>query len=86
MPDGSTHVDFTEWRVVRLPKDGPIWPFLELDVGESFVESDVSKWPSLRTKASILRRKYLDRDMDRAWAVRKENHSGNYVIVVRRTA
>lgn len=82
MPDGSAHVDFTEWRIVRIPKDGPHWPFLELDVGESFVEDDLSKWATLRTKACILRRRYLDRDMDRAWAVRKKDN----VIIVRRTA
>jgi hypothetical protein len=86
MPDASAYVKVKEWRIVRLEEDGPHWPFLDMDVGEAFIEGDVSKWGSLRTRASSLRRKFGDRDMDRSWSVKKEAHDGVDVIVVRRTA
>lgn len=86
MPDASNTVAYREWRLVRLIEDGPHWPFLEMDVGEAFVEGDVSKWGSLRTKASIIRRRFLDLSMERSWSVKKEATEHGSVIVVRRTA
>jgi hypothetical protein len=85
VPDASDKVPYKEWRLVRLKPEGMHWPFLEMDVGEAFVEGDLSRWASLRTRASKLRRKFGDRDMDRSWSVRKETHNGNDVLVVRRT-
>lgn len=86
MPDASANTKVREWRVVRLEEDGPHWPFLEMDVGEAFVEGDLSKWGSLRTRASSLRRRFGERDMDRSWSVKKERHNDVDVLVVRRTA
>jgi hypothetical protein len=82
MADASDKVEYTDWRIVRIrPERGRVWPFLELDVGESFVEGDLSKWACLRTKASTLRRRFMSRGMDRGWAVRKQDD----VLIVTRT-
>lgn len=86
MPDASAHVSCRRWRIVVLDQDDEQWPFLHLDVGEAFVEGDLSKWASLRVRASVLRKRYLEMDMDRRWTVRKENHNGTDVIVVRRVS
>lgn len=86
MADASDKVKYREWRIVRLAHDGMHWPFLHMDVGESFVEGDLKKWGTLRTRASSLRRKFGEKDMDRMWSVKKETHNGTSVIVVRRTA
>lgn len=82
MPDGSANVDFVEWRIVRLPKglNAPQWPFLELDVDECFIEDDLSKWGSIRTKACTLRRRFEKAGIVRTWQVSKTND----MIVVRR--
>lgn len=85
MGDASDKVDFREWRIIRLGPDDQHWPFMELDVGECFVEGDLSRWGSLRTRASSLRKKFGDLGLDRSWSVRKEIHNGSAVLVVRRT-
>lgn len=85
MADASDNVSYYKWRVVRLKEDGLHWPFLHMDVGEAFIEGDLSKWASLRTRASSLKRKFAEQDMDRMWSVKKEYHGGKHLIVVRRT-
>lgn len=83
MPDASHKVPHTSWRIIRIDPDKR-WPFRELDVGEAFVEGDLSAWLTLRVRASQLHREFLEFGMERSWSVRKEVHGGTEVIVVRR--
>jgi hypothetical protein len=85
VPDASDKVTYHEWRLVRMDPEECRWPFMYMDVGEAFVEGDLSKWASLRVRASKLRARFLDYSMERCWSVRKETHNGEEVIVVRRT-
>lgn len=62
---------YRHFRLVKLPIPGKRWPLDEMEVGESFLERDFSKWRALRVAASKAKTKAAKEGRLRAFTVRR---------------